>query len=84
MDIMTTEAQIYAKEQQVKLINTILGSLCSIELTRGGRSYLEKLKTRIENELIAIKEMESNQITGNNPTPLYNPHSTHEGSANVA
>jgi len=81
---MTTEAQIYSKEQQIKLINTIMGSLCSIELTRGGRSYLKKLKARIENELITLRELEKIQHNGNNAEPMISTTSTQVGSAGMA
>ena len=55
---LSVETQIYSMEQQIKIINTILGSLCSIELSKGGRSYLNKLKERIERDLMALKQLE--------------------------
>jgi hypothetical protein len=52
---MTVEAKIYAKEQQIKIIDNILCSLCSLELTADGRKYLKKMKARISKELDYLK-----------------------------
>lgn len=52
---MTNEAQIYAKEQQIKLIDNILFSLCTIELTPDGRKYLMKMKDNIVKDIESLK-----------------------------
>ncbi|MCF8379581.1 MAG: hypothetical protein K9H49_08405 [Bacteroidales bacterium] len=57
---MTIESKIYAKQQQIKLIDNILCSLCSIELTSEGRKYLKKMKERIENDLAILQEINFN------------------------
>ena len=55
------ESRIYAKEQQIKLIDNILCSLCSIELTADGRKYLKKIKDKISMELKRLKDMEEDK-----------------------
>lgn len=59
---MTRESKIYAKEEQIKLIDNILCSLCSVELTSEGRRYLKKMKLRITMEVVQLKYIESQQI----------------------
>lgn len=59
---MTRESKIYAKEEQLKLIDNILCSLCSVELTSEGRKYLKKMKQRINTEVVQLKYMESQQL----------------------
>jgi hypothetical protein len=59
---MSRDSKIYAKEEQIKLIDNILCSLCSIELTSEGRKYLKKMKQRITTEIVHLKYIESNQI----------------------
>ena len=59
---MTRDSKIFAKEEQIKLIDNILCSLCSIELTSEGRKYLKKMKQRISTEIVQLKYMESNQV----------------------
>ncbi len=59
---MTNELKIYAKEEQVKFIDNILCSLCSVELTSEGRKYLKKMKQRITTEIVQLKYVESDQI----------------------
>lgn len=59
---MTNDYKIYAKEEQVKLIDNILCSLCSVELTSEGRKYLKKMKQRITTEIVQLKYVESDQI----------------------
>ena len=54
---MTVETQIYAKEQQIKIIDNILCSLCSLELTSDGRKYLKKMREKIANELVYLKSL---------------------------
>jgi hypothetical protein len=58
---MTAEAKIYAKEQQIKIIDNILCSLCSLELTADGRKYLNKMKARINKELEYLKLQKINE-----------------------
>lgn len=55
---MRNDAKIYAKEQQIKLIDSILCNLCSIELNSDGRKYLKKIKEKIQKDLDLIREME--------------------------
>jgi len=55
------ESRIYAKEQQIKLIDNILCSLCSLELTADGRKYLKKIKGKISLELEHLKELEEDK-----------------------
>ncbi len=57
---MTRESRIYAKEQQIKVIDNILCSLCSLELTNDGRKYLKKMKDRIKGELEYLRSLEIN------------------------
>ena len=57
---MTRESIIYAKEQQIKIIDNILCSLCSLELTADGRKYLKKMKVRIISELESLKSLHLN------------------------
>jgi len=59
---MTNDAKIFAKEEQIKLIDNILCSLCSLELTSEGRKYLKKVKHRILAEIVQLKYIESDQI----------------------
>ena len=58
---MMRESRIYAKEQQIKLIDNILCSLCSLELTTDGRKYLKKIKDKISLELEHLKEFEEDK-----------------------
>jgi len=58
---MMRESRIYAKEQQIKLIDNILCSLCSLELTTDGRKYLKKIKDKISLELERLKEFEEDK-----------------------
>lgn len=55
---MMRESRIYAKEQQIKVIDNILCSLCSLELTSDGRKYLNRMKEKFNRELDRLKEME--------------------------
>lgn len=55
---MRRDAKIYAKEQQIKLIDNILCNLCSLELTSDGRTYLKKMKDKIQKEVDQLKEDE--------------------------
>ena len=58
---MTLESKIFAKEQQINIIDNILCSLCSLELTSDGRKYLKKMKERINRELDYLKLQEANK-----------------------
>ena len=59
---MTKETQIYAKQQQILLVDNILDNLCPAELTTDGRKYLKKMKDRIKDDLLLLKSrlIESN------------------------
>ncbi len=59
---MTRESKIFAKEEQIKLLDNILCSLCSVELTSEGRKFLKKMKQRISTEIVQLKYIESQQI----------------------
>lgn len=59
---MTRDSKIYAKEQQIKLIDSILKSLCSLELSSEGRKYLNKMKQRITIEIVKLKYAGSKQV----------------------
>ncbi len=52
---MTIENKIYAKEQQIKLLNNLLYSLCSTELNSDGRIHLKKIKEKIKTELVDLR-----------------------------
>lgn len=66
---MNTNSRIFAKEQQVKLIDNILCSLCSVELTSEGRKYLKKMKQRILTEIVQLKYIESKQLVNEIVSP---------------
>ena len=55
---MKRDSKIYAKEQQIKLIDNILCNLCSIELSSDGRKYLKKMKDKIQKELDRLRQLE--------------------------
>ncbi len=59
---MNRDSKIFAKAEQIKLIDNILCSLCSVELTSEGRKYLKKMKQRISTEIVQLKYMESHQV----------------------
>lgn len=61
---MMRESRIYAKEQQIKLIDNILCSLCSLELTSDGRKYIKKLKSKLTKDLEFLKEIEKQAQNG--------------------
>ena len=69
---MMRESRIYAKEQQIKLIDNILCSLCSLELTTDGRKYLKKIKDKISLELEHLKEFEEDKKQEENYQPFMN------------
>ena len=59
---ITKEAKVYAKEQQIKLIDSILFSLCSHELSPDGRKYLKKVKQKIAAELLQMRHWELRDV----------------------
>lgn len=61
---MMRESRIYAKEQQIKLIDNILCSLCSLELNTDGRKYIKKLKNKLSTELENLKILEEQKGNG--------------------
>jgi len=63
LNYMTRDIKIYTKEQQIKLIDNILCSLCSLELSAEGRQYLKKMKQRITIEIVQLKYVASKQIS---------------------
>lgn len=67
---MTRQSKIYAKEQQIKLIDNILCSLCSLELNSDGRKYIKKLKTKITSELERLKGLEEEKQNDEDYTSL--------------
>lgn len=61
---MDIDGRIYAKEQQIKLIDNILHSLCVIELNDNGRVYLKKIKEELSTKLHDLKykkELQNNK-----------------------
>ena len=57
---MKRESKIFAREQQIKLIDNILCSLCSVELNSDGRKYLKGMKEKFQQELEQLKNLEKN------------------------
>ncbi len=51
-----TNYRIYAKEEQIKVINTILRNLCIKELTSEGRVFLHRMKEDLELEIQVLKK----------------------------
>lgn len=58
------EKEIYAKEQQVHLINVILSSLCYVELSADGRKLLNRIVRRLTTEIENLKglRIEANSV----------------------
>jgi len=52
---MKREKEIYAKQEQIRLIDMILASLCTVELSNDGRALLKKMKKRLSLEIIMLK-----------------------------
>lgn len=52
---MKREKEIYAKQEQIRLIDMILASLCTVELSNDGRVLLKKMKKRLSLEIIMLK-----------------------------
>ena len=53
---MNREKEIYAKQEQIRLIDVILGSLCTMELSKEGRTMLKKIKKRLSLEVLMLKK----------------------------
>lgn len=62
---MDREKEIYAKMEQIRLIDVILASLCTMELSNDGRSMLKKIKKRISLEVLILKKAKLNAIHTN-------------------
>lgn len=52
---MNKDKEIYAKEQQIELLNFILSSLCSVELSTDGRQLLRKIKGRLNTDIERLR-----------------------------
>ena len=68
---MIREKEIYAKQEQIRLIDVILGSLCTMELSNDGRTMLKKIKKRISLELLILKNANLNSTQTNLETNRY-------------
>ena len=68
---MIREKEIYAKQEQIRLIDVILGSLCTMELSKDGRTMLKKIKKRISLELLILKNANLNSTHTNLETKRY-------------
>lgn len=53
---MDREKEIYAKQEQIRLIDVILGSLCTMELSQEGRTMLKKIKKRLSLEVLMLRK----------------------------
>ena len=53
---MDREKEIFAKQEQIRLIDVILGSLCTMELSNDGRTMLKKIKKRLSLEVLILKK----------------------------
>jgi len=62
---MKREKEIYAKQEQIRLIDMILASLCTVELSNDGRVLLKKMKKRLSLEIIMLKNAKLNTIQAN-------------------
>lgn len=59
---MDREKEIYAKQEQIRLIDIILGSLCTVELSNDGRTMLKKIKKRLSFEILILKNATLNAV----------------------
>jgi hypothetical protein len=57
---MDREKEIYAKMEQIRLIDVILNSLCTTELSKEGRIMLKKIKKRLSLEVLVMKKARLN------------------------
>lgn len=62
---MDREKVIYAKQEQIRLIDVILGSLCTMELSKEGRTMLKKIKKRLSLEVLMLKKATLNAAQSN-------------------
>ncbi len=62
---MEREKEIFAKTEQIRLIDLILGSLCSLELSNDGRTLLKKMKKRLSLEIVILKKAKLNSSPTN-------------------
>lgn len=62
---MDREKEIYAKQEQIRLIDVILGSLCTMELSSEGRTMLKKIKKRLSLEVLMLKKASLNTAQTN-------------------
>jgi len=62
---MDREKEIYAKQEQIRLIDVILGSLCTMELSSEGRTMLKKIKKRLSLEVLMLKKATLNTAQSN-------------------
>lgn len=62
---MDREKEIYAKQEQIRLIDVILGSLCTMELSNEGRTMLKKIKKRLSLEVLMLKKATLNTAQTN-------------------
>ena len=62
---MNKEKEIYAKQEQIRLIDVILSSLCTVELSTDGRVLLKKMKKRLSLEIIMLKNARLNTSEAN-------------------
>ena len=62
---MIREKEIYAKQEQIRLIDVILGSLCTMELSDEGRTMLKKIKKRLSLEVLMLKKATLNTACTN-------------------
>jgi hypothetical protein len=67
---MDIDARIYAKEQQIKLIENILNSLCVVELNDNGRAYLKKIKEQLIEKVNDLRYLKASQ-NNNGVRPKY-------------
>ena len=68
---MIREKEIYAKQEQIRLIDMILGSLCTMELSDDGRTMLKKIKKRLSLEVLILKNAILNSTQTNLETNRY-------------
>jgi len=59
---MKKDKEIYAKQEQIRLIDVILASLCTVELSNEGRILLKKMKKRLSLEIIMLKNAKLNTV----------------------
>ena len=60
---MQEKTQIYAKDQQLIIVDNILNNLCPSELSNDGRKYLNKLKAKIKEEKLKLQSRLTDGLT---------------------